>query len=73
MRKSQVSIGSTYAVKVSDRIVPVTLTAENRFGGWIGRNEKTKRDVRIKSAARLRYPVVPAYRENGARYWIRHD
>ena len=58
MRKSEVKIGGTYAVKVSDRIVPVTLVAENRFGGWIARNEKTGRDVRIKSAARLRFPVV---------------
>jgi hypothetical protein len=58
VRKNQVKIGETYAAKVSERIVPVTLVAENRFGGWIGRNEKTKRDVRIKSAARLRFRVA---------------
>jgi len=58
MRKSEVKIGGTYAAKVSEHIVPVTLVTENHFGGWIARNEKTGRDVRIKSAARLRFPVV---------------
>ncbi len=72
MRKSQVTIGGTYAAKVSDRIVPVTLIAENRFGGWIGRNEKTGRDVRIKSAARLRFPVEATVRD-GRRVWKRSD
>lgn len=73
MKKAQVKIGGTYAAKVSDRIVPVTLISENRFGGWIGRNEKTGRDVHIKSAARLRFEIIAAYRENGKRYWICND
>jgi hypothetical protein len=58
MKKAQVSVGKTYAVKVSDRIVPVTLTEESPYGGWNGRNEATGRTVRIRTAARLRFEAV---------------
>lgn len=58
MRKEQVEIGKVYAVKVSGNIAPVKLTGESRFGGYDGMNLKTKRYVRIRSAARLRYEMV---------------
>ena len=56
MRKSEVQIGDTYLVKVSGHIVPVTILRESQHGGWVGRNENTGREVRIRSAARLRRP-----------------
>jgi hypothetical protein len=43
-----------YAVKVSGRIQPVRLIAESPYGGWVGRNEHTGREIRIRSAAKLR-------------------
>jgi len=56
MRKSDVQIGSTYVVKVSGRLVPVTIVGESPHGGWLGRNDSTGREIRVRSAARLRRP-----------------
>jgi hypothetical protein len=73
MKRDEVKIGNVYAVKVSGNIQPVRLSRvvmiEKRklhgfpgwtqaFGGWIGRNEITDREVRVRSAAKLRYPLV---------------
>jgi hypothetical protein len=60
MRQRDVILGQVYAVKVSGRIQPVRLVAESPHGGWVGRNLQTGREVRIRSAARLRYPVPQA-------------
>ena len=59
MKKSQVSIGKTYLVKVSGKLAPVKIICESPHGGWEGRNVTTGRDVRIRGAARLRgeYPT----------------
>ena len=54
MKKRDVTLGQVYAVKVSGRIQPVRLVAESPYGGWVGRNEKTGREIRIRSAAKLR-------------------
>jgi hypothetical protein len=54
MRKGDVQIGSTYNVKVSGRVVPVRITRESPYGGWVGQNIKTGREVRIRTAGRLR-------------------
>jgi hypothetical protein len=54
MLKKDVNIGSTYTAKISNRLVPVTLTAESPYGGWNGTNTVTGKAVRIKSAAKLR-------------------
>jgi hypothetical protein len=44
-------------VKVSSgRIQPARLVAHSPHGGWIGRNLRTGRDVRIRTAGKLRYP-----------------
>ena len=56
MKKSDVKIGGTYAAKVSDKVVPVRIDAENTHGGWDGTNQATGKKVRIKSAQRLRGP-----------------
>jgi hypothetical protein len=60
MKKRDVVLGQVYAVKVSSRIQHVRLVAESPHGGWVGRNLQTGRAVRIRSAARLRYPVAQA-------------
>jgi hypothetical protein len=60
MNKRDVVLGQVCAVKVSGRIQQVRLVAESSHGGWIGRNLQTGREVRIRSAARLRYPIQQA-------------
>jgi hypothetical protein len=60
MKKRDVVLGQVYAVKVTGRIQQVRLVAESPHGGWVGRNLQTSREVRIRSAARLRYPVQQA-------------
>jgi hypothetical protein len=57
MKKRDVTVGQVYAVKVSGQVQEVRLVAESPYGGWVGRNLRTGREVRIRSAARLRYPV----------------
>jgi hypothetical protein len=32
----------------------VQVIAESPYGGWVGRNEQTGREIRIRSAAKLR-------------------
>jgi len=54
MKKKDVVIGETYVVKVSGKLVPVRIERESPFGGWVGWNRLTRREVRIKTAARLR-------------------
>ncbi len=56
MKKSDVKVGGVYAAKVSDKIAPVRIDAENPHGGWDATNMKTMKRVRIKSAQRLRGP-----------------
>ncbi|MCK6483039.1 MAG: winged helix-turn-helix domain-containing protein [Phycisphaerae bacterium] len=56
MKKKDVQVGNTYAAKIGSQVVPVRLDAESRFGGWDATNLRTKRRVRIKSAAKLRHP-----------------
>ncbi|MCK4283690.1 MAG: winged helix-turn-helix domain-containing protein [Candidatus Brocadiae bacterium] len=56
MKKAEVKVGETYAVKVSGNVVPVVIDEEQPNGGWTGTNQETNRQVRIKSAQRLRCP-----------------
>lgn len=64
MKKNEVEVGQTYAMKVSGDIVPVKITAEkwsgDKHSGWMGTNTKTNRGVRIKTAQRLRGEVGAA-------------
>ena len=57
MKKTEVQLGGVYKCKVSGNIVSVKITHENPHGGWDGRNLKTGKTVRIKSAQRLRGAV----------------
>jgi len=57
MKKDEITIGGTYLAKVTDKVVPVRLDAENPHGGWDATNLVTNKQVRIKSAQRLRGPA----------------
>ena len=62
MQKSEIKIGKTYWANVSGEKVPVRIEKEGKnfpHGGWVGRNVKTGREVRIKTAGRL-HGEVPA-------------
>ena len=54
MKKDNVKLGTVYAAKVSGDVVPVRLDKTNPHGGWDGTNMKTRKQVRIKGAQRLR-------------------
>jgi hypothetical protein len=54
MKKDQIRIGGTYLAKVTDKVVPVRLDAQNPHGGWEATNLATNKRIRIKSAQKLR-------------------
>ena len=54
MKKNEVQIGATYLVRVTGKLAPVRIVCEHPHHGWNGVNVDTKREVRIKSAQRLR-------------------
>jgi len=54
MKKAQVQIGQTYICKVSGRLAEVRVESECPYGGWWAVNTQTGRQVRIRSAQRLR-------------------
>lgn len=60
MKKNEVQVGAVYLVKVSGKVQPVRVVRESSFGGWEGINVNTGREVRIKTAAKLRRLYVPA-------------
>lgn len=57
MKKSEIKLGGTYLAKVAGRLVPVRLDRENDFKGWDATNLATNRQIRIRSAQRLRRPA----------------
>lgn len=54
MQKHMIKVGSTYIVKVSGTLAKVRLTREHDRGGWYGINLATGREIRVRTAARLR-------------------
>ena len=60
MQKHNVKVGSTYIVKVSGTLAKVRITREHERGGWYGINLATGREIRIRTAARLRSEDAPA-------------
>ena len=62
MKKNEVQIGATYQVRVTGKLAPVRIVCEHPHGGWNGVNVDTKREVRIKSAQRLRKRIDAAPR-----------
>jgi len=57
VKKNEIRIGETYVVKVSGKLARVRVTGESPYGGWVGQNLATRREVRIRSAQRLRRPA----------------
>ncbi len=57
MKKAQIEIGKVYTAKVSGVVTRVRIDRLSVFGGWEATNMATGRQVRIKTAARLRYPA----------------
>lgn len=67
MLKKQIKIGNSYRAKVSNVIVTVRILRVPAYGnGWIALNLKTGREVRIKSAAKLRSEVAEAIEDSSA-------
>ena len=60
MKKTEIEVGTTYIAKVSGVLAKVRITGESPYGGWRGKNLATGREVRIRSAARLRRPADEA-------------
>ena len=60
MQKQNIKAGSTYIVKVSGTLARVLITREHARGGWYGTNLATGREIRIRTAGRLRSEVPPA-------------
>ena len=54
MKKKEVEVGGVYVAKVSGKVVDVRIDSEHQNGGWTATNLATKKQVRIKSAQRLR-------------------
>ncbi len=63
MKKKDVTVGGEYRALVSGKLCRVRLSAESPYGGWIAMNLDTGRQIRIRSAQRLRPVVV----EDGVR------
>ena len=60
MQKHNIKVGSTYIVKVSGTLAKVRITREHPRGGWYGTDLATGREIRIRTAARLRSEAKPA-------------
>ncbi len=60
MKKTDVQINATYAVKVAGNLVPVKITAEHPSGGWVGTSVKTGKAIRVRSPQRLRKRLADA-------------
>jgi hypothetical protein len=73
MRQRDVVLGQVYTVKVGGCLQPVRLVAESPHGGWVGRNLQTGREVRIRSAARLRYAIQQARQAQQAEQRYQRD
>lgn len=58
MLKKDVKVGKTYEVRLYGNFVKVKLVSESRLGGWLAINLNTNRNIRIKSAAKLRREVT---------------
>lgn len=57
MKKKDIGLNHVYEAKVAGVLAPVRILCQHPAGGWIGRNERTGREVRIRTAARLRREI----------------
>lgn len=70
MLKKEIEIGKVYLAKISGRLSPVRILSFSPYNSchWIAENIRTKRQVVIRSAQKLRVELEPVFRE-GHRYW----
>ena len=61
MKKNEIEIGKVYIMKVSGKLTKVRLVSESPYGGWNGLNLETNREVRIRTAAKLRKEYIWCY------------
>jgi hypothetical protein len=54
MKKTDIKIGEQYIAKISGKLVPVQILRDSVYGGWDGKNTVTGREVRIRTAGKLR-------------------
>ncbi len=54
MKKNEIKVGGMYRAKVSDKVVAVRIDSTHTKGGWNATNTATGKQIRIKSAQRLR-------------------
>ena len=54
MKQRDLVLGLVDAAKVSGTVQPVRLVAQSPSGGWVGCNLRTGRQVRSRTAAKLR-------------------
>lgn len=61
MKKSEVKIGEHYAIRHhgAHNLSVIRIDSESLYGGWNATKLSTGRTIRIKSAAKLRYKVLP--------------
>ena len=57
MTKAEIEIGGVYTAKVSAKVVPVQILSHHPVKGWMAINLTTKREIHIRTAARLRKGV----------------
>ncbi len=58
VKKKDVEVGGKYTALVSGKVVTVRIDGVSAFGGWTATNLETRREVRIRTAQRLRSKVV---------------
>jgi hypothetical protein len=59
MRKNEIELGNTYLAKISGTLTIVRIDHEHYAGGWTGTNLATGREVRIRTAGKLRMVADP--------------
>lgn len=59
MKRKDIVVGEVYLVLVSDKLSPVIIKSLDSIIGWHGCNLATKKDVRIKTAAKCRKKLTP--------------
>lgn len=64
MLKVNVKIGGIYIAKISGNLTRVHLDRESEHGGWWATNLATRREVRIRSAAKLRREITEFEKQN---------
>jgi len=70
MKKKEIEIGKVYLAKISNRLSPVRILSISRYNSnhWVAENVRTKRQITIRSAQKLRGELHPIF-VNGFRKW----